>query len=411
MQDKRPWFAIIGLAGFFTFAAAGGPATAGGPFASDKVALYAHIDLDEFGASSGNDCWGYVSPSGREYALMGVRNKVAFVEITNPATPVWFASIDHSESLWCDIKVYQDVAYAVTEESGTGIQVIDLSDIDNHNVTLAQTIASPARSHDIAIDPDSARLYTCGSHDGAGTTVIFDVSNPLFPVEIGIGIDTYFHDAQVVTYSGPDAAHTGKQIMFGAATSLGVHIVDVSDPNNPILLSQTPYPNVEYCHQLWTGDMVHLYINDELDDIPRTTVLDISDLDNPIVLGDFSSGLDAIDHNLFVRDGFLFEANYRSGLRIFDTNIDPVNPPEVGWFDTFPGGDESGFDGAWSVYPYFPSGTVIVSDITRGLFVLDVSEAVGAGEAIPTVSEWGMIVMTVLLIAGGAFMFRLRVAT
>lgn len=411
MQDNRPWFAIIGFVGLFTFVVAGGSATAGGPFSSDKVALYAHIDLIAFGANSGNDCWGYVSPSGREYALMGVRNKVAFVEITNPATPDWFASIPHSDSLWCDIKVYQDVAYAVTEDSGTGIQVIDMSNIDNHIVTLAQTIASPGTSHNVALDPDSARLYTCGSNQGAGTTVIFDISNPLFPVELGTGTGTYFHDEQVVTYSGPDAEHTGKQIMFGAAAGFGVDIVDVSNPNNPVLLSRTPYPDVDFCHQLWTEDMVHLYIDDEGDSIARTTVMDISDLDNPIVLGDFSSGLDATDHNLYVRDGFLFEANYRSGLRIFDTNIDPVNPPEVGWFDTFPGGDQAGFEGAWSVYPFFPSGTVIVSDIDRGLFILDVSEAVGAGEAIPTVSEWGMIGMAVLLIAGGAFMFRRRVAT
>ena len=89
----------------------------------------------------------------------------------------------------------------------------------------------------------------------------------------------------------------------------------------------------------------------------------------------FTSGLPAIDHNLYVRDGFIFEANYRSGLRIFNANVDPLNPPQVGWFDTYPENDNRGFNGAWSNYPFFPSGTVIVSDIERGLFILDVSQA------------------------------------
>ena len=43
---------------------------------------------------------------------------------------------------------------------------------------------------------------------------------------------------------------------------------------------------------------------------------------------------------------------------------------EVAFFDTFPGNDAIDFDGAWSVYPFLPSGTIIVSDISNGLFVL-----------------------------------------
>jgi len=59
--------------------------------------------------------------------------------------------------------------------------------------------------------------------------------------------------------------------------------------------------------------------------------------------------------------------------------VDPVDPPRVGYFDTYPDGDPVIYNGAWSNFPYFPSGTVIVSDRVRGLFVLDVREAVGGG--------------------------------
>lgn len=352
------------------------PSHAAAQFPSDNVSLHSWIDLSTFGATDGNDCWGYVSPSGREYALMGLNNKVAFVEITDPANPEWFASISHASSIWADIKVYENAAYVVTEARGTGIQVIDLSNIDSHVVTLIRTVLSPGRSHNIAVDTVSGFLYSCGSRESVATTVIFNLGHPLSPRRVGSWSGAYEHDVQVVTYtSGPFA---GRQIMFGASEGRGLDVIDVTDKANVFLVSRTPYPNVAYCHQLWTGDLQHLYVNDELDSIPRITVFDISDLTNPIAVSEVTTGLAAIDHNLYVRDGFIFEANYRSGLRIFDANTDPVNPTQVGWFDTYPANDNSGFDGAWSCYPFFPSGTVIVSDINRGLFVLDVSAIVPA---------------------------------
>ncbi|MEE9130378.1 MAG: choice-of-anchor B family protein, partial [Phycisphaerales bacterium] len=133
-------------------------------------------------------------------------------------------------------------------------------------------------------------------------------------------------------------------------------------------------------HQGWLSDDRHyLYVSDELDNLGRTSMFDVSDLTSPKFIGDFSSTAPtATDHNLYVRDGFIFETNYTSGLRVFNA-CDPVNPVEVGFFDTFPANDDPGFSGAWSNYPFFPSGTVIVSDRSGGLFVLDVSEAVAGG--------------------------------
>ena len=42
----------------------------------------------------------------------------------------------------------------------------------------------------------------------------------------------------------------------------------------------------------------------------------------------------------------------------------------MAYFDVNPETDAAAFDGSWSVYPFFGSGTVLVSSITRGLFVL-----------------------------------------
>jgi choice-of-anchor B domain-containing protein len=349
------------------------PAMLSAQFNAYNVQLRAWLDLSRFGAQSGNDCWGYVSRTGREYALMGLNNQMAVVEITDPTAPQIIGSIPHSSSLWGDIKVYRDYAYVVNE-SGGGIQVVDLSGVDSGQVRLVRTITSPNTSHNIAVDTRSGFLYTCGSRGGSATTVFFDLTDPANPVEVGRWSNAYEHDIQAVTYtSGP---YAGRQILFGSSEGRGLDVIDVTNKSNPILLSRTSYPNVAYAHQAWTEDLRYLYLDDELDNINRTIVFDITNLNQPIYVGEYSSGLTATDHNLYIRNGIVFESDYHSGLRIFDLNVDPIHPPQVGWFDTYPEDDGPGFDGSWSNYPYFPSGNVIISDINRGLFVVDPRNAI-----------------------------------
>ena len=346
------------------------------------VVLKSHIGLATFGAGSGNDCWGYVSPSGREYAIMGMNNMVAFVEVTDPSNPVILEKIPHGSSGWGDIKVYGHFAYAVTERAGTGIQVIDMSDIDNGVVTLVRTLDTISRAHNAVIDTENGYLYTVGSRGGTGTTVCLSLADPANPVQVGVDSITerYQHDAQVVTYTeGPLA---GKQIWYGFSEGRGVDVYDVTDKDNPERLTRIEYPDIGYCHQGWLSeDKKYLYVNDEFDEnqqgvATRSLVFNVEDPLNAFFVGTFTSGKNAIDHNQYVVDGFAFQSNYRSGLRIFDIHEKPEDPDQVGWYDTFAPNDDAGFDGAWSNYPFFPSGTVIVSDINDGLFVFDVSEAV-----------------------------------
>ena len=72
---------------------------------------------------------------------------------------------------------------------------------------------------------------------------------------------------------------------------------------------------------------------------------------------------------MYSHNGLLFQANYTSGLRVFDIDGNDLNPSEVAFFDTAPTSSAASFNGLWSCYPYF-SGTIIGSDIERGLFVL-----------------------------------------
>jgi choice-of-anchor B domain-containing protein len=358
----------------------------GGNFNSSNVTLLAQIPLNNFAGldtSSGNDCWGYVSGSGREYAIMGVAGGYAFVDITVPTSPVIVDTVTGPSSLWHDVKVLGDYAYGVSE-AGSGIQVMDLSDIDNGNVTLVRnwTGGGYSTTHNIVINEEAGSMWVVGTNIGNGGLVHIDISNPELPSLDGGWTEAYVHDAQVVTWHG--GAFDGREIAFcagglsGGFSATGLRIVDVTNPNNTTTLATLFYPLAGYAHQVWVStDRSHVYLNDELDELnglvptTLTRVINIEDLANPFLESTFTTGRPSIDHNLYTNDHVIYEANYRSGLRIFDA-LDPTNPVEVAFIDTFPGSDAPEFNGAWSSYPFFPSGNIIISDMERGLFIVRV---------------------------------------
>src|SRR5690606_6234189 len=194
-----------------------------------------------------------------------------------------------------------------------------------------------------------------------------NIQDPLNPTFAGcFADDGYTHDVQCVVYDGPDAEHQGKEICF-ASNEDTVTIVDVTEKQSPVMLSQAIYPTHAYTHQGWlTEDHRYFIGNDELDEMrfghtTRSLIFDVTDLDAPEFVGAYLSPSPAIDHNLYVRGDRVYEANYRSGLRILDaTNVAEGELSEVGYFDTFPDNEDAQFGGAWSTYPFFASGTVLI---------------------------------------------------
>ena len=369
----------------------GGPAAGEPPVSFDSlgVSLQSWLPLGNFDAAlgttvdGGSDLWGYASPAGREYAIMTFEQGVGFVDVTTPANPRIIAGFAGSRSVWRDVKTYGSYAYLVSDGGVPNVEVYDLGQIDSGLVTRAATIsAGPA--HNVAIDTTSGFMYRAGS-GGAGAAkgvMIYDIgADPLNPPLVGQWGNRYFHDAQAVTYTG--GTYAGRQVVFGfsetgsSGGSPGLDILDVTDKSNIQVMSQLTYSNANFSHQGWLSpDRRYLYLNDELDErnlgTPTTTrVIDVSDLVNPVEVGTFTNGSTAIDHNLYTRANLIFESNYRSGLRVFDA-ADAAHPVEIAYFDTFPGSDSASFSGAWSNYPYLPSGTVLGSDINSGLFVWSV---------------------------------------
>ena len=51
---------------------------------------------------------------------------------------------------------------------------------------------------------------------------------------------------------------------------------------------------------------------------PRTLVWDVSDLDNPVLHVEHIGRTAASDHNLYIKDSYVYQAHYAAGLRILD---------------------------------------------------------------------------------------------
>jgi choice-of-anchor B domain-containing protein len=367
-------------------------------YACQSVNLLGRVSLSQMGASAGNDVWGWTDPeTGKEYALMGLYEGTAFVDISTPTAPVYLGRLPSNGSgygnVWRDIKVYQDHAYVVSEASGHGMQVFDLRQL--RDVEAPTTFDATGlyvgvgSAHNVAINKETGFAYIVGASGNfesgcAGGLHMVDIRNPAEqpPTFAGcFSADGYTHDVQCVVYDGPDADHQGQEVCF-ASNEDTVTIVDVTDKADPVELSEAIYPNTAYTHQGWlTEDHRYFIADDEIDEgtfgfNTRTLVFDVTDLDEPQFIEEFFHPVAATDHNLYVKGRYVYQANYKSGLRIVDLGDDfggggPPSLAEVAFFDTYPQSNTSGYEGAWSTYPFFESGVVVVSDIDGGLFVLD----------------------------------------
>ena len=356
------------------------------------------MPLSTIGGGGGADSWGWKdTQTGRYYALVARSSGTSFIDVTEPKEPLYLGNLPSavSESPWRDVKVYADHAFVVADEiPNHGMQVFDLTRLRGLNsprqFSADAQYSGIGSAHNVAINEDSGYAYIVGAQECAGGLHIVDIRNPKAPAFAGcFSGDGYTHDVQCVTYSGPDVDHQGAEICFGSNED-SVTIVDVSDKNAPVMLGKADYPFMGYSHQGWLDQKQGIFfMGDELDELncgmnSRTLMFDVQDLDNPVYAGAHKHASSVIDHNLYVNGNYIFQANYQAGLRIL--RIDrgqSVSLTEVAYFDTSPEDDNRDFAGAWNVYPFFDNGTILVSDINNGLFVLHASLADDSAESSP----------------------------
>ncbi len=323
-----------------------------------------HVNFQALHDTYLNDVWGYVDETGIEYALVGARKGTSVVSLASPENPVEVFWEPGMESIWRDLKTWQNHAY-ITTEAENGLLIMDLSPLPGSNAIVTNYYNGPAGSewssaHNLYID-SSGYAYIFGANRGNGGVIILDVhTDPANPAEIGTFDNWYVHDGYV-----------RNDTMFLAHISDGfLSMVDVTDRTNPILLGTKTTPS-NFTHNIWpTNDGNVAFTTDEVSG-GYLGSYDVSDPQNIVELDRIQSspGQGVIPHNVHVDGNFLITSYYSDGVTVHDITH-PNNMILVGQYDTYPAQTTS-YDGCWGAYPFLPSGLILGADITEGLFILN----------------------------------------
>jgi len=309
-----------------------------------------------------NDIWGY-SSGGSEYALVGLTDGFSVVDVTNPNNAIQVQSQNGINSTWRDIKTYGNYAY-VSNESGNGVRVYDLSGLPGSmtdNFWTGNNGVSFSTAHNLFID-EFGFLYVFGANYQSGGAIMADLNaNPTNPPVVGVYNTRYCHDG-----------FARNNILYTAEINNGIFsIVDVSNKSNTTVLATQSTTN-NFTHNTWlSDDGSHLFTTDETGG-SEVGSYDISNLNNiQRVDGNFSSpSSGTVPHNTHVLDDCLITSWYTDGVTVVDARV-PSILVEVGYYDTYPQGSGGSFGGCWGAYPFLPSGNILASDQSNGLFVVE----------------------------------------
>jgi choice-of-anchor B domain-containing protein len=328
-------------------------------FAQLNAELVGHLEYDE----DMSNLWGWTDDDGNEYVIAGTYDGTSIVDISDPTSPVEIQFIDGANSTWRQMCVWDDYCYVVNETSD-GLLCINLGTIPTEGeaeFTFTDGNVDLETGHILYTD-ENGIIYVFGPNIYGGSTVMFDASaNPMDPPFVGATDTWYVHHG-----------YAENDTLFECNIYQGwMSIWDVSDKSSPELLATQNTPGSFTHNAILMDNGFEVHTTDEVTNGSLASY-DITDLDDIDFLGEFrpTPGTNSIPHYAWDFNQFVLTAWYRDGLVVTDMTH-PEAVVMTAWYDTSPL-TGSGFNGAWGVYPYFPSGVIAVTDIEEGLFLIDV---------------------------------------
>lgn len=319
--------------------------------------------LNPVNSSSGNNysaLWGY-SANGREYAILGGNQSIYFIDVTDSTNIRVCGSFTTHFSNWHEMKTYSHYAYLVSEADNSGVQIFDLANLPV-SVSYVGQYNPPGHSRTHSIQQSGPYLYLNGGTFN-GIKVLDLSVNPAAPVPRGLWNGYYVHDCSVVNDTIWAAnISDGKMSVINAQNKDSMTTI-TSWTNGP-----NPFPH----NSALTSGRKFIFTTDETLTPPgRLKIWNIQDLTDIQLVNIWTPTevfKNGVIHNVELYGNQLVAAYYSVGVKIWDVTT-PGNPVEIGWYDTYPESNSNEYTGCWGVYK-FPSGKIIASDRTRGLFVL-----------------------------------------
>ncbi|GAA2518137.1 choice-of-anchor B family protein [Pilimelia columellifera] len=351
-----------------------------------NVDLLSFLPQAELGGGGSSSMWYWNdAETNNEYILYCRSNGMSFINVTDPVNPRYLGNLpaaNGTNATWCDVRTYKNFAYIGKDAVNHGIQVFDLHKL--RGLSAPQTFTADAHfsgltnSHTLWINEKTGFLYVSGANTCKKGLTIYDIKSPLQLKHAACyDKEVYSHEAVVVNYDGPDTRFTGREIAFNyTGQGKKFQILDVTDKANIKVLSTATYNGASYVHQGYhTKDFKYLIQNDET--IPTAGgspnfVWNIEKLDNAKLVGrDNATRGEFISHNGYTVGDKHYQAAYKGGLRIIDTaKVGQAKLDEVGYFDTDPASNASGFSATWMAIPYLKNGVVAVQSMGVGLYLV-----------------------------------------
>ena len=324
-----------------------------------------------------NEVWGLVVNE-REFAVIGSTSGTHIFDVTDPVNSEQVQFIPGAavgtQIIHRDYHDRDGFLYAVSDEGNSTLQIIDIKQLPDAAPVVYDSNELIKTAHNIFIDENLNKLYACNVRSAssgwnASSLVIFDIENPINPVQLinyevpatGAGVhDMWVKNDTAFLNNGGD----------------GLFVVDFTDLTSPqIIGSLTDYTDKGYNHSGWPTADMKTYIMADEDWGYDMKGLDISDLSEITEKTTFSSEIhpNSIAHNQLIKDNYVYVSSYHDGLQVYDIS-DQENPTKVASFSTYLMDDHDSYRGAWGVYPFLPSGNILVSDMQYGLYVLAPSQ-------------------------------------
>lgn len=308
--------------------------------------------------------WGYTDFNAKEYALVGAYSGVSIVDISNPTAPQETVFIPGRQTIWRELKTWNDYMFVVSEQVSEGILIADLTHISssgiNYNYKFLTVGTDTLRNaHALYID-ELGYLYLAGANLANGAPLIFNLNpDPRNPVYVGTAGTVYAHDVFV-----------RSDTLWAANIGAGYFSVyDISNRAAPQLLNAQS-TGFSFTHNVWLSDNSNFLFSTDERAGAFVESYDVSDLTDIRLLDKWRTPTDylPVPHNVHVLNDYLVVSYYTEGVVILDAKV-PNNLVQIGQYDTYPPFG-NGFLGCWGVYPYFPSGLIAASDINTGLHIL-----------------------------------------
>lgn len=333
---------------------------------TENMTLLSQWNHNPTDASFYNDLWGFVDEEGNEYAVVGSRSTIHFLDVTTPESPVLldeFFEDDWSESR--DFKRYGDYIYAVASEGNSGLQVFDMSALPGGSILkTGEDNTHFSTCKNIFIDHARTRMYAAGTDTRTDGLLVFDLSNPSAPLLLA---DVPLPRGEVRQF------HVRHNIAYCVHTTGEMFAYDFQNLINPDVTFYANSPGQMSTSYLDESGRVLVYADDNqplglfyVGEMFYAPLPVVSTFHAPLLAPTHTNNLVS---NIYIVGDHIFVAYYEDGVVVFDMN-NTGNVIRTAYFDTYENSSYNGALGCRDIYPFFPSGNILALDMLNGLHIL-----------------------------------------